>query len=1272
MKQCKHFDKDQRYMATSDIGALLNQGVKLDVNREREVCDAILKQFDDTSIDVQSIAVRTVPLLVAKSQQQQVVEICSQLCEKMLKGDESVRNLYAIGLKTCVSNLPENLAHPVLDRVVPKLIPFIEKDTTSPSVQDALEVVNDLLVRFGPEMDASHDSLIRMAIAQLSNPNNLVRKRAIGCLGAVSSVASDSSLNRMVETILGRIDGKATGSPRSKASDSVVQETIFVQAIGAIGRSAGNRLGAHVNRIIPLLFRHLKSAEDDNMQNAVGDDHRENIFQGLEAFVLRCPNEMQQHLEEVFKKTAEFIVYDPNFNYGDSDDEDMDAGGSEEDDDDYSNFGDEDDDTSWKVRRAAAKVLNSIIVSRPDALKGLYVKIQELLQKRFQERVESVRLDVLEAYKSLLEATVLSQDNKVVSTGTDKPMLVRQRSTMELLTQNLSSIIKSLSKLMRDKSKHAIKTKIMAFTVASKLVFVVNGALDESQLDLLFQPTVPCLSEKNSTLRLEALILCKTILHTVPRISPSRCESIKQPIVKCIQADWFKIVSEALKCITGLCRSVRPMEEDMFVEDEVKVDLDQWGSAICDAVTPRLKQHDIDQEIKNSAIEATGVILSVFGDHVGLNREAEALQLLHDRMKNESSRLFAIKAIEMCARSPAKLTAFGGISQTIADELTVLLRQQSREIRQHALSAYIGMVDVAGFVPSKANLDLVAQEVGVIIADSKDSSLAHLALTLSALAISKLGMDGKTAIKTKVADHVLNVCCSSAALLTGQAYHSLMALFKAMSSQGSDAGLGFDDLYPRLFPENNEAMFANLQKASVLVVAEACAVLLCSCPNASRRDQTILNVVAACADTGKREKAALVKRQIALIMLGEVGRRTSLAAVKQPVSADSVLRSAFEDEDESIKVAAASSLGKLVVGDPKCFLPVVMGALEAKDVKNHYLVLVSLREVLSSENAAAHVSEWLSTVVSALTKHCSDANEEVRNMVAECFGKLTVLFPEKVVQQLVSTPEDSPDVRWTKVTAMRHAVVALSSATGTSAPQANQAIFDSFRQAVCPHLSDKENLELCKAALMAVHALVHHTPDMALALFPHGEGLAEVIYQSTEVREELQKKVDFGPFKITVDDGLPLRKSAYSCLSAMLENAQDLLGSVTGQLIPCVSRGLDDSPEDAPDVPFVCHQIFIQLCAKYPLAVISQSSTVMKNFQKTLRTKLDGKDPEKLERKISVVKSAIRTLDHIAALPGALDDRDITETVMIIQKTELKQFAVEEGLKNVFKKGTEA
>ena len=62
-------------------------------------------------------------------------------------------------------------------------------------------------------------------------------------------------------------------------------------------------------------------------------------------------------------------------NYADDDGEDMeeddgDDDMEEDDDDDGGDYSD-DDDVSWKVRRAAAKVLSALLLSRPDRLSTL-------------------------------------------------------------------------------------------------------------------------------------------------------------------------------------------------------------------------------------------------------------------------------------------------------------------------------------------------------------------------------------------------------------------------------------------------------------------------------------------------------------------------------------------------------------------------------------------------------------------------------------------------------------------------------------------------------------------------------------------------------------------------------------------------------------------------------------------------------------------------------------------------------------------------------------
>jgi cullin-associated NEDD8-dissociated protein 1 len=43
VEKCSHWDKDERYMATTDLINYMSGDVKLDENMERKICAAILK-----------------------------------------------------------------------------------------------------------------------------------------------------------------------------------------------------------------------------------------------------------------------------------------------------------------------------------------------------------------------------------------------------------------------------------------------------------------------------------------------------------------------------------------------------------------------------------------------------------------------------------------------------------------------------------------------------------------------------------------------------------------------------------------------------------------------------------------------------------------------------------------------------------------------------------------------------------------------------------------------------------------------------------------------------------------------------------------------------------------------------------------------------------------------------------------------------------------------------------------------------------------------------
>lgn len=128
----------------------------------------------------------------------------------------------------------------------------------------------------------------------------------------------------------------------------------------------------------------------------------------FDSFVKKCPKEITKHIPTLLDTVTKLISYDPNYTYdhdadmGGDDDEDEGGWGSDFDDDEAQV---DDDDTSWKVRRAAIKVVDSIVRTRPEMLREIYDKLVGHLVDRFKERDENVKCDVFGAFQSVMKST---------------------------------------------------------------------------------------------------------------------------------------------------------------------------------------------------------------------------------------------------------------------------------------------------------------------------------------------------------------------------------------------------------------------------------------------------------------------------------------------------------------------------------------------------------------------------------------------------------------------------------------------------------------------------------------------------------------------------------------------------------------------------------------------------------------------------------------------------------------------------------------------------
>jgi cullin-associated NEDD8-dissociated protein 1 len=107
--------------------------------------------------------------------------------------------------------------------------------------------------------------------------------------------------------------------------------------------------------------------------------------------VLKNPNEMAHFVPNLIRIGLDNLKHDPN--YVQSDEDKMPDSQESDMKDDKEFEGDEysdDDNVSWKVRRAAAKLLTAVILQYPSTLSDIYRNIAPVLISRFNEREESV------------------------------------------------------------------------------------------------------------------------------------------------------------------------------------------------------------------------------------------------------------------------------------------------------------------------------------------------------------------------------------------------------------------------------------------------------------------------------------------------------------------------------------------------------------------------------------------------------------------------------------------------------------------------------------------------------------------------------------------------------------------------------------------------------------------------------------------------------------------------------------------------------------------
>lgn len=589
------------------------------------------------------------------------------------------------------------------------------------------------------------------------------------------------------------------------------------------------------------------------------------------------------------------------------------------------------------------------------------------------------------------------------------------------------------------------------------------------------------------------------------------------------------------------------------------------------------------------------------------SRSAEIYPLLMERLKNEITRVQSIKAIGVIARSKLDLDM-----SLILEECTVLLadllRQQSRALKQATLDTLNDLVVHKGKQMKQDLLCEVAAEASSLLVDV-DLQLCRLGIHLvSNVLVVCPAVAATDAILGKCQPNALALSHSS--MLQGPTLEALKVFF-AQLTKLSSPGSGFAELFASLMVPQAES-----SKHSVLNVARCVAAICVATTNDGDRQAAFAKFIGDIKQQSETDKSATV---LSLYCLGEFGRHVSLSA---HADVKDIVLQCFTGSPEEVKTAAAYALGSICVGNMIMYLETVIVKLEQGE--NSYLLLSSLREVIVDHAASSSrgFAQYVDRVLPVLRKLSEREEEGVRNMVAECLGKLAVTDGDKLMPIITELCASSViGTRWTAVTSLKYALTTTSVASSSSTSSALFANIAPFLAAL-----EDEDLSVRRAALLVVNTAAHHH---AVYLAPYvRERVFPVLLTTTEVK--LERVVDLGPFKHKVDDGLPLRKAAYACVDTLLDVLPQQVDIAL--LLPHLQRGLRDQD----DIQLLSHQILIKICRVQPGSVVGALDVLLEPLDKTLNKKVkeDQVGPE-VERVKDLIRSALRAVDAISGVRDA-------------------------------------
>lgn len=994
-----------------------------------------------------------------------------------------------------------------------------------------------------------------------------LRKRACSCLGSLAVILNQKQVNILIASLLKNIN------PKDPAKSYP-----YIETIGAIAGTVGYKLAPSLTNIVNSLkeFCKIKSSMDATIAE---QDYsiKEIVLTVFESVVKKCPKEIAPFLDDIISITLELMGYDPNYNpeaaMSDTEDINMEGWGEMEQDERM------EDDSSWKARRAAVKLLSTLVKYRYEKVKPIYEKIVNKILERLNERDEQIKCALMGTFTNLVKGVIIGSQPS--EDAIESALQLERKSSSEYLLKGLPAAISKIVAHYGDKSmkvREAIASLLLNMALA--VPDYMNGIMLGSILPKLFLN----FKENESSIKITVFQTLRRLMRTaaVPDGYIANLTKILEIISISIKEDYFKLPAEGLMTAGVLIKLL--MKDPGIIIDEAKKALIEIHK-LCLEV---FKHPEVDQEIKQAALYAAGMVAANGQGILSQKELDDLLMIFHDRMKYEALRFASIKAFYTVVTSQRKPNIEKSL-ETCMPEIIQMSKKILRQVKLTALETLLGICEKINSVANKFATQITL-DILQILRDG-DLQLTQLALKIL-LYVVPLSSEESLA---KLLESLSQLCTTT---LVQPALEDIIPVYCAISKKDTK-NLNPQDISISLWNIANDKTYKSIS----IIIAR----LLNTKPVILQKAvEDYLPILSS-------NKHVELHRKMAAIIIGQIGHSKDLSKLEK---FNKLIMDLLKAPEEEIKVHSAICLGNVALGNKSFYIPLIISKLKASQ-EFSYLMLVAIREIVVQDSQAELGKELVTEVIPALKIQADTDDEGDRTIIAEILGKLliaqsTILAPE-IEQGLINSKENI------------RATFALCFKFAMSKGKKDQAQFTNLITKLIELLKDK-SLKVQKTSL---ESLTNIARQNSALIRPYVATIQASALPHTILRPELVTIVDLGPLKHRNDLGEPIRKGAYTLIENMLISLYDKmeLSSVVDRLI----EGLVDESEE---VQGVCQQILIRICEIRPDMILTQLEKLLDQIQKSVRTQMDKlKKVQDVDRSTDNIRSCLRVLIAMSKLP---------------------------------------